>query len=104
MCFCETITKLTKKYQPQILGKVLSKNSNHSITATEIDNCYNELRYSEHSKSDKEIGVQYKNDSRNKLIPRKRTGKEQKTGKGIKIVTPNNLLTKLPALLAQIKS
>ena len=39
-----------------------------------------------------------------KLIPRKRTGKEQKTGKGIKIVTPNNLLTKLPALLAQIKS
>ena len=39
-----------------------------------------------------------------KLIPRKRTEKEQKIGKGIKIVTPNNLLTKLPAFLAQIKS
>ena len=92
---------MTKKYQPQILDKVLSKYSNHSITATEIANYYNELRYSNQIKK---LEFSIKMTAGIKLIPRKRTGKEQKTGKGINIVTPNNLLTKLPALLAQIKS
>ena len=49
----ETFSKSTKKYQR--LDKLLSKYSKHSGSVIEIKDYYNELRYSEHSKSDKEI-------------------------------------------------
>ena len=89
----ETVFKLTKKYQPQRLDKVLNKYSKHSKLFRDSEDQFNEL--CKYSKSPSEETTA----ERVKLMPQKR--KRQKTGTVIKILTSTNLLTRLPVLLPQ---
>ena len=73
-----------------------SKYSKHSKSARKIEDRCNEL--SKYSKSPPEETVA----ERIKLMPRKR--KRQKIGTGIKVLTPNKLLSRLSILLVQIKA
>ena len=68
----KTIFKLTGKQQPRRLDKVVSKNSKHSRSVGEIEDCYNEL--SKYSRSQPEESIAEKV----KLMPRKRKRKKNR--------------------------
>ena len=88
--------KLSQKYQPQRLDKLLSKYSNHTKSDRQIEDHYHEV--SKYSKSLPEETIE----ETVKLMPGKR--KRQNTGTEIKILSPNVLLTRLLILLAPIKA
>ena len=69
----ETIFKLTKKYHPQRLDKVLSKYLKPSKSVREIEDHYNEL--SKYSKSPSEVIIA----ERVKLKKNKKTKENEKT-------------------------
>ena len=83
---------------------MLWKYSERSRSVAELVNHYNELGYLESTKSDEEIEDHYA-----KLPPEEAIAERVKSiphniRTGIKILTPNKLLTSLLVLLAQMKA
>ena len=84
--------KLSKKYKPQRLDKVLSKYSKYSKSVGEIEYYYDKT-------------VKYLKSEPVKTIPEiVELNPWNKIGKGLKFLTPNNLLTGISVFLAQMKA
>ena len=92
-----TIVEMHKKYQHNKIDSLLSKNSADNGS---IDHIIDEIET--YPKYKKESQPKETFAERVKLMPVKR--KTQKLGTGLKILTSNILLTRLPVLLAQTKA
>ena len=98
----EIIFKRTKKFKLRSEAKKIFKKKQTSWRNLRK---YNELtKYSRRRISDKEIEDEYlKSLLEQTIAERVKLMPEKETGTGIKILTPNELSTKLPVLLVQLK-